>query len=149
MEENIFKDELDPEYTRVTNEMERMVEEACLAAGHKKIRVIYSAYEVDWWDNPINNLKEVAVRGRVILIQPRSDFWGDSNGKNYVSKVLTDPTWLDVCVCANRSIFKTRDRHHVFLEGLNQYDNPKLPSEKTIRLSSKYQCEVYYLLMGS
>lgn len=100
--------------------IEKRIKDACRAAGHKKIHVFYSAYPSDEEDDePLDNLDEIAVHGKVILVGYTDEFWGGKSGKDYHSPVLENPTWLEVSVCCNAMITKTRDFHHHFLEGLN------------------------------
>ena len=129
--------------------IESKVEAACLAAGRKK-RVIYSAYDSDEEDNPIDNLDEVAVEGKVVLIGEKDDFYGGEESKSYVSEVLENPTWLQVTVCANAMIRRTRDLHHVFLEGLDEH--PMVGSRKLEEKINELESQgikVYAFSMGS
>lgn len=83
--------------------------------------VIYSAYETDAvTGDPINNLNDVAIKGKCILIAEAEAFWGNSDSVDYFSPVLENPTWLEVAVHANSAIIATRDRCHVFLEGVRK-----------------------------
>lgn len=82
--------------------------------------VIYSAYKSDKDGEPIDNLNEIAVKGKVILVGEADDFWGGKKAKDFRSKVLENPTWLIVAIHANATIKKTRDLHHVFLEGMDK-----------------------------
>jgi hypothetical protein len=84
---------------------------------HEDVAVIYSAYEVDAEDVPVDNLDEVAYRGFIRFSDPGSDYWAWQSSP-WQSEVLEDPTWLDVCVVANDKIVRGGDRHHVFLEGI-------------------------------
>ena len=120
-EEDILDPNHDPDqkaFEAVLDEMEVVIDEAISASGQDESLVIYSAYDSDENDVPINNLHEVAVEGRVILVQARDKYWGGHDSKQYQSEVLENPTWLQVAVCANAMIAVTNDRHHVFLEGL-------------------------------
>lgn len=100
--------------------MENRIQKA-IKKTKKKTYVSYSAYETDKNDEPIDNLDKVAVNGKVILIQRDSDYWGDEKSKVYESKILENPTWLEVAICANDMIHTVRDFHHVFLEALSFY----------------------------
>ena len=99
-------------YGKMLNEMNGAIE-AALSEG-KKMRVYYSAYKTDSDGNPINNLRDVAVEGKVILTQGHDEFWGD--GEPYQSDVIENPTWLDLAILANDMIEMTGDYHHIFLE---------------------------------
>lgn len=104
------------------DKMEKRVREAILASGQKKKYVIYSAYESDEDDNPIDNLDEIAVKGKVVLVGYADDYWGGEKSKEYRSEIMENPTWLQVTVAANAMIKKTRDTHHCFLETLEFRD---------------------------
>lgn len=102
--------------------MEQRVDEACIAAGHKNVVVIYSAYALDADEYQTDNLDEVAAEGTFRLFSRHDDFWG--KGKDYLSEEeITNPTWLQVAVHANASIHVTGDYHHVFLEGVEVNGN--------------------------
>lgn len=81
--------------------------------------VIYSAYESDESGKYINNLNEVAIKGRVEFVQNADGYWGGNEAEDFTC-VLRDPTWLELCIAADDMIQKTQDFHHVFLEGFNQ-----------------------------
>ncbi len=106
------------------NGIERKIKEACEAKGHTRIDVRFSAYDSDEFDTPIDNLNEVALKGKVKFID-EGNFWeGVGDGeygesyKPYESGIIENPTWLDVCVAANKMIQTTNDRHHVYVEQL-------------------------------
>jgi hypothetical protein len=65
----------------------------------------------------LDNLDEVPIRGKVKFRAGRDEFYGGAASRDYESPVLEDPTWLDLCVHANRMILTTGDEHHCFLEG--------------------------------
>lgn len=120
-EVNILDPDHNPDqeaFEAALNGMEVVIDEAISAAGQDETLVMYSAYESDENDVPVNNLNEVAVEGRVVLVQSKDKYWGGPDSKQYQSEVLENPTWLQVAVCANAMIAVTNDRHHVFLEGL-------------------------------
>jgi hypothetical protein len=106
----------DRAFTRIADR----VEKACEAVGHRKCHVFYSVYETDENDVPIDNLDEVAVDGRAVLVRERDNFFGGKFSRPYKSEILVNPTWLQVAVCANAMIHRTRDTHHSFLEGLER-----------------------------
>ena len=56
----------------------------------------------------------------VIHVQRKHDeLWDVSGqGEDYCSNAMTDPTWLQIAVCANDMINVTGDEAHYFLEGL-------------------------------
>lgn len=96
------------------------VEEAIKKDKQRVFYVNYSAYKTDKDDNPIDNLNRVAIKGKVILEGLAEKFYGCDRAKNFRSKVLENPTWLDIAVQANRMIKMTKDHHHVFLEGVRK-----------------------------
>jgi len=116
-------------YSKMLDEMNDAVKAAL--AEDKKHRVYYSAYTTDSDGNPINNLNEVVIKGKVILTQSHDEFWGD--GESYQSAIIENPTWLELAVLANDMIEMTGDHHHIFLEnvypvkvaGINTYE-PKV-----------------------
>ncbi len=83
------------------------------------MHVIYSAYETKENGTPIDNLDEIAVQGRVVLVQDTPYDHEESEYSNYESEVLENPTWLQVALAANKMIATTGDNHHVFLEGVH------------------------------
>lgn len=118
--------------------IDERVEKAVKAAGMTEVLVCYSAYDMDEDDEPIDNLNEVAVEGRVRLVGFNDEFWGE--GKDYQSEILENPTWLQVTVCANKMIEVTGDQHHAFLEGLSKLHKGKQVEEGVT---------LYELSMGS
>jgi len=90
------------------------------ALGGIQPHVFYSVYDTDpETGNPINNLNDVAIKGKAILYAKADTFWGDSDGEDFFSPVLENPTWLEIAVYANAMIIATRDFHHIFLEGVH------------------------------
>lgn len=99
-------------------EMSNLIDAAIEQAGHPRTYVIYSAWP-GTFEDPVNNLNEVAAEGRVRFVQSHDEFWGGSDGRDYTSnEVLINPTWLTVARLANDMIMTTLDDHHVFLEGI-------------------------------
>lgn len=87
-------------------------------AGNYRDFISFSAYE-DYQ----NNLDEVAIEGRVMMKTEHQSFFGgmaEENRKDYESEVLENPTWLDLCLCANDMINLTGDNHHIFLEAVHK-----------------------------
>lgn len=80
-----------------------------------RVWVIYSAYKTADDDVPIDNLDDVAFVGQIQFAEG-VNYW---NEFPWESKVLENPTWLDLCVVANDKIKTTKDRHHVYLEGIS------------------------------
>lgn len=107
------------------------VDAAIEKSGEKNV-LVYSAYnEVD--DVPVDNLDDVVFEGTFVVEVPHDDFWdgrgvgligvpveeqggGEPCGQDFVSDKVTNPTWLELAVIANKAILTTNDLHHVFLE---------------------------------
>lgn len=79
--------------------------------------VIFAAYKLDENDLPMDNLDEIAIEGKCILIQKHNPFYGE--GMNYESGVIENPTWWIVLQYANQMVAITGDSHHVYLEGVD------------------------------
>jgi len=90
--------------------------------GTDEVLVFYSAYDTEE-DLPIDNLDEVAIEGKAILVAENDSFWGE--GTDYESEVVENPTWLQVAVLANAMIKKIGDYHHIFLEGVHRTKETK------------------------
>ena len=60
------------------------------------------------------------VKGKLIFINHLSEFFGSPYGSVYKSRIIINPTYLDIMILANRAIKQTGDYHHTFLEGLNE-----------------------------
>jgi hypothetical protein len=135
-------------YNKMLDEMNDAVDEACIAAGHKKVRVFYSAYKTKTVNNediPINNLGKVAIKGKCVLFSDKDEFYGGPKSKRYLSEWLENPTWLQIAVCANTMIRITRDEHHVFLEGVTKADKSVVS-----KFDDEYKSvPVYEFIMGS
>ena len=59
-----------------------------------------------------DNLDKAPIEGKVIFIREKDSF----AIAPYQSELFENPTWLEICGCANDSIIQTGDYHHVFLE---------------------------------
>lgn len=82
-------------------------------APHECI-VVYSAYDTDEWDKPIDNLDEIPVRGNVQIV---------TEDEEYKSIVLQSPTWLDITVVANEFIKLTMDYQKKYLKDVEVLRN--------------------------
>lgn len=99
--------------------------------------ILFSAYSCKGKDAYTNNLYEVAVEGRIKIKTKHSDFFGSmtvESRKNYESEIMENPTWLDICLCANDMINCTGDNHHIFLEGVHNTGSFTLDDESFILL---------------
>ena len=141
-----------PQKTRKLD-IDDLIEEAAIAAGQKGNNICFSVPgHADEDDNEKPEfLGEVAVHGRVVLFCEHDRFWGP--GKDYVSEVLTDPTWLEVSLRASQMVEVTGDHHHVFLEGLDQADRRTvkacLRNHGKMIAAAGADVKIYEFLMGS
>lgn len=74
------------------------------------IHVRYASYILDEKGIPVNNLHQLAIRGKVAVIV---------NLDGYIETLsfIEDPTYLDLSVLANEQIIWSGDYHHCFFEG--------------------------------
>ena len=93
------------------NAIQDTVEKAIRDDG-QKVLLSYSVYE-DENDVPVNNLKEVPIKGKVIFLSEEEDFR---------SEVYESPTWLEIAVIANRMCLETESDFRVFLDELSVYE---------------------------
>ena len=80
-----------------------------------EMKVEFSAFKFDKSENPVDNLDEVPIQGKVKFFRPKGS-WSDMR---YDSQVMDSPTWLDICVVANDMIRLSGDYHHIFLEAVD------------------------------
>lgn len=81
--------------------------------GNQRLIVTHSFAPVVNGDY-VDVLDNVIVSGDVIL-----------RIKDYYSSVMSDPTWLDVCVFANQAQTARKDEHHVFVESVDRTSEVK------------------------
>ena len=102
--------------------------------------VIYSAWDSGEYRN---NLHDVAVHGHIQFVHHVSEFWcGVDGGVTYVSEVVIDPTWLDLCLLANDMMNITGDKHHCYLEAISR-------NKDKFSVDSSAFVEIYKFSMGS
>jgi hypothetical protein len=99
-------------YQQVMEQIDSIVEETIKLTG-KKQSVVYSAYEEDEYGNPINNLKEIAIKGMIKFV----------DGEDFVSLPLFSPTWLDIAIVANEMINQTKDYQNRHFKDFDVFDN--------------------------
>lgn len=99
-------------YDEALNAMQDKID-AKIKSFCEEIYVIYSAYDYDEWDNPVDNLNEIPIKGKVVFF---------NSYETFDSGVYENPTWLDICVIANRMIIETKDYHHIYLEDVDVVD---------------------------
>lgn len=83
----------------------------------------------------------------IIIISLYDSFFGEANGKNYISKKLFKPTYFDILVESYKAVNKTKDFNHTFLEGLNPISNNRIYDYIGIR--PKENINYYEFMMGS
>ena len=66
-------------------------------------------WTVNWKRGPV-------LKGRYRVVSKGSGVWIQEGCEEYVGEVLTDPTWEDLVVEAERQIRCTGDHHHIYLE---------------------------------
>jgi len=98
-------------YLDAYDKIQDTVEKAIKESG-QNVLIKYSAYE-DANDIPINNLKKVPVKGKVIFYDEEEQF---------ESKVYDSPTWLEIAVIANEMVNITDD-YRTFIEMLDVYND--------------------------
>ena len=114
-------------YQEAMDKINKRIDEAIKADGQEKPLVIYSAYEYDEFDNPVDNLDDVPVNGKIVLVDS-GDFWdwkhemdGTENPyKPFRSKIMDSPTWLEIAVEANKMIHTTYNANHCYLEDIRE-----------------------------
>ncbi len=79
-----------------------------------EVYVSYSAYENDEEDTPIDNLDNIALVGKVVAVCSSPSCLDPKSVE--ISKLMENPTWLDLTVVANQFIKLTGD-YHIFFEG--------------------------------
>jgi hypothetical protein len=136
MDEKTFSEK----YREASDPMHQRVDDAVKADGQEESIVYYSAYEATKEGIPIDNLDEIPMQGKIMLVDDGSDFYG--SGEAYKSKTLDSPTWLELCVAANEMICTTKDKHHVFLEGI-------MATEQVLTLQDMTEIKVCNFNMGS
>lgn len=110
--------------------------------------VIYGVNKYDDDGMLIDNLDEIAIKGKVYFFQKYENVWQEQGeeppgkepigiaisktdpqaeieihmyigkGKDYISQLVENPTWLEVAQLADDMIQITGDYHHVYLEGI-------------------------------
>lgn len=82
---------------------------------------------------------QMAFAGTAVI---RCDFaWVQDGCSAFESEVVTNPTWLQVAVIADRMIDQTGDHHHIFLEGV-AIDRKRTDADDR-------GIDIYQLYMGS
>lgn len=96
-----------------------------LSLMHQKLRdngvktIRFSAYPLDEFDVPVDNLDEVVYKGEVTYtrqVDPDYRYWSSENATDFTVD-LVDPTWMDLCIATENSLDSIDNYHHIFLEG--------------------------------
>ena len=96
------QERIDQALTNIRNRVRSSIEGECV--------VIYDAFSYDD-DMAIDNLDDIAIKGRVRV--------EDEIYETYTSKILTDPTWLELTIEANRMMIASKDHHHIYFENFD------------------------------
>jgi hypothetical protein len=62
----------------------------------------------------VDNLDEVAIEGKVRFASSRRVFFEKKEEKDYRSKIVVNPTWLDIAVMANEMVKYTGSKYRCF-----------------------------------
>ena len=65
-----------------------------------------------------SGMDAIAVFGPTRVEADADEFFGGKESEPYQSEVMRSPTWGDLMRCADEQAKKTRDEHHVFVEGI-------------------------------
>jgi hypothetical protein len=110
----------------------------------------YNKHSEITYDNVFYNMKEYLfsnINGDIILFNVYNDLFGDYYGYTYISKVLHNPTFLDILIEANKSLIKTKDYHHKYLDGLYNMDSNILYNYTGIVADNNIK--YYEIMLGS
>lgn len=113
----------DDDYTAYDERLEQIqgrVLAAIEQAGDAYHGLLYSGGDEDGDELPRDNLNEVTIQGACRIMQKHNEFkgyWGEG-GRDFESAALTSPTWLELCLVANRMLDTVKDFHHCFLEAV-------------------------------
>ena len=73
------------------------------------------------YDNIFYNVKDYLfcnINERIVLLNVYNDLFADYYGTSFISEVLYNPTYLDILIEVNKSVIKTNDYYHKYLDGL-------------------------------
>ena len=83
----------------------------------------------------------------IVIINTFSEYFSEEDGETYVSQKMFKPTYFDILVEAGKSVLKTKDFHHHFLEGLNPISHDKLYNYTGLK--PKKNINYYEFMLGS
>ena len=93
----------------IENRVSKAIEEFC-----DTHRIVYSAYEMDQFDTPIDNLDDVPVKGKVKFTTEDGSWESDE---------YESPTWLQIAVIVNHMINETEDYYNKYFMDFDIVDN--------------------------
>lgn len=99
-------------YSQTINAMQTRVEKA-IYDSQMECHLSYLAFSFDENGLPIDNLDDMPIGGNVCFCQECSN----GTVQNYSSKVMQNPTWLEIAVLANQMI-KATDGQRKYLKGV-------------------------------
>lgn len=114
------EDEEDEALQLAWEQRDHAIQERVAAAVAGELRVIYAATEEDAQQLPIDNLDEQAFAGQIRFVEV-----DPLDGERFESEVLTDPSWLDLAVLANRMLQQLGYEERVYLEGFEVIRRPR------------------------
>tara|TARA_S200002703_G_scaffold122494_1_gene108435 strand:+ start:173 stop:691 length:519 start_codon:yes stop_codon:yes gene_type:complete len=83
----------------------------------------------------------------IVLVSKHCEYFSEEGGETYISKKMFKPTFFDILVEASKSVLKTKDYHHRFLEGLNRISNYDIYNYAGIRPNKNIR--YYEFMLGS
>jgi hypothetical protein len=104
-------------------------------------------YDIVSYDMPNYLFSNINDDNYIIIIRLYDSFFGEENGKNYISKKLFKPTYFDILIESLKAVNKTKDFTHTFLEGLGPISNNRIYDYAGIR--PKQDINYYEFIMGS
>ena len=102
--------------------------------------VRFSAYRDTRGGLPLDNLDDIAIKGKAVIVASAVPFWGGEESSGFQSEMLEDPSWLELCAVLHEQIERTGDRHHVYIEDVEPVGYTKIDGKRV----GKYE-----LLLGS
>ena len=87
-------------------------------------------------------MNDTAIVGTVVMAADADGYFGA--GDDYVSEPVTNPTWLELAVLADKMIRTTGDYHHIFFEGVRGAGSYRMEEGRTVN-----GFPVWEFIMGS
>tara|TARA_B100000795_G_C22791596_1_gene437240 strand:+ start:1907 stop:2389 length:483 start_codon:yes stop_codon:yes gene_type:complete len=127
---------------RKINNLENKLKPLNITKYNKFTEITYDNVFYFMKENLFSNIKE-----DIVLLNIYNDLIGDYYGSAFISNVLHNPTYLDVLIEANKSVIKTKDTYHKYLDGLYEIEHKNLYNYTGI-VPNKY-IKYYDIMMGS